>query len=268
MKQRAITSRDFLNRLKLMQALSICIVFFALFLQVVAICTTEWYVLNVNEYIPASRGGLWNYCFVSNTPPPDEAGSFVCLKYEELPNFSVFVNNRLYDSRIMLLCSSGFCLLILIIETIGLFLLCCVNHSSSPTISRPLGYFPYLAIGLINVVGSVMDFVLKVSGFALFDSYIANLLAFNTVFMAYKSYSYWLMVISMILSILFWLFKVLSTKHVINLNKKLFNLQSSSLFMSSSSRRRQSKTKRQQLPKTTATGKKFIFCLYSTFHYF
>jgi hypothetical protein len=305
--------KAYLNRLTSLQSLSTVIIFVAAFLQAVAIGTSDWFVLNVNEYIPLSRGGLWFYCYVSGRSG-SMTGQFNCAKYENLPNFSVFINSRLYDSRVLLLCSSGFCLLLLIIEVVGIVILClaekrgdpfdsfvqarrqrtrhqqqqgAVNSSgrninytiprvvplksmfsndrvgdmgdisnsarfttsivinttdmtgpmmskpneSSPAAvanktARPAGYFAYLAISLITLVGSVMDFVLKVSGFALFDSYINNLLMFNRVFHSYRSYSYWLMVISLLFTVFFWLFKVFSTRHVISLTKQLIETTS------------------------------------------
>lgn len=42
------------------------------------------------------------------------------------------------------------------------------------------------------------------------------------MFLAYKSYSYWLMIASMTLSVAFWIFKVFSTRHVINLTKNVY----------------------------------------------
>lgn len=281
-----ITTAVFVSRLTGMQIFSALIIFMASILQVVSIVTTDWFVLNVNEYIPTSKGGLWNYCYISSSNFNGLVGQYSCLKYEELPNFAVFVNSRLYDSRILLVCSCGFSALILIIEIFGILALCLAekkvdmfdsfvanrsnrrlnnqpesrhkgtkvsneldetNNSARFTTSiivnanlnertydnnnayaivsmhssKPTGYYAYLAIALITLVGSVMDFVLKVSGFALFDSYIQNLLKFNTVFLAYRSFSYWMMITSIGLLIFFWLFKVFSTRYVINLTKQL-----------------------------------------------
>lgn len=244
--------------------------------------------VKVNEFIPTSKGGLWQYCYLSSS---GLFGQFTCLKYEELPNFAVFLNSRLFDSRILLICSCGFCFFLVLIEVFGILCLCFaetrgdlidsfvarrsarfrsdrvpadfvfpaspkiktrteqsskilragangdeVTNSARFTTSiivngnsdqldkyhtvKPTGYFAYLAIALITLVGSVMDFVLKVSGFALFDAYVNRLLSFNTVFLAYRSYSYWMMVVSMVL-LLFWLFKVFSTRYIINLTRKL-----------------------------------------------
>ncbi len=281
-----ITTAVFVSRLTGMQVFSALIILMASILQVVSILTTDWFVLNVNEYIPTSKGGLWNYCYISSSNFNGLVGQYSCLKYEELPNFAVFINSRLYDSRILLVCSCGFSALILIIEIFGILALCLAerkvdmfdsfvanrsnryrnnqtetrpksvkenteldettnsarfttsiivnanlnertydNNNLNDTIhshsSKPTGYYAYLAIALITLVGSVMDFVLKVSGFALFDSYIQNLLKFNTVFLAYRSFSYWMMVTSIGLMVLFWLFKVFSTRYVINLTKQL-----------------------------------------------
>ena len=40
--------------------------------------------------------------------------------------------------------------------------------------------------------------------------------------MAYKSYSYWFMIASLVLSVVFWVYKVFSTKFVIEMTKKLY----------------------------------------------
>lgn len=279
-----INTRIYLNRLTALQIFSTCVIFIASCLQGIAIGTTDWFVLNVNEFVPTSKGGLWNYCYVSST---GLIGQYTCLKYEELPNFAIFVNSRLYDSRILLLCSAGFCLLIFLIEIFGIFCLSfaesrgdlidtlVAKSSSSPrktsdeqiyssnksnkssktnglkndeasnsarfTTSiivnsnsdqtevyktlKPTGYYAYLIIALITLVGSVMDFVLKVSGFALFDTYMTKLLSFNTVFLAYRSYSYWMMVVSIALMLFYWLFKVFSTKYVLILTKQLVKVK-------------------------------------------
>lgn len=193
---RSMSPRQYSTRLRGMQLTSALLIGIVALLQAVAMATTDWYVLNVNEYIPTAKGGLWSYCYIA-TGSVLTPGPYTCLAYEELPNYSVFVNSRLYDSRVMLLCSAGFCLLILTIETVGTLILCCfrkpavenscklgnknsTNTPESEILIRPPGYFTYLAISLITLVGSVMDFVLKVSGFALFDSYVSNLLSYNT----------------------------------------------------------------------------------------
>ena len=292
-KKQILTKKIYLNRLKYLQIFSTLLIIVTAFLQAAAIATNEWFVLNVNEYIPTSKGGLWHYCYIASN---NLRGQFSCLRYEELPNFAIFVNSRLYDSRILLVCSSGFCFILIIIELFGVLSLCLADtrgdlfdllvsrHSSRwETIDReshmrprpststktklnqhsaklnnnnnlddfgitnsarfttsiivngnsfdsnnewmnqikPTGYFAYLAIALICLVGSVMDFVLKVSGFALFDSYINRLLSFNHVFLTYRSYSYWMMILSIVLLFFFWLFKVFSTKYVISLTRKL-----------------------------------------------
>ena len=277
-----ITTRTYLNRLTVLQSFSTSIIFLASLIQVIAIGLTEWFVLNVNEYIPTSKGGLWQYCYISSV---GVIGDFSCSRYEELPNFAVFVNSRLYDSRILLLCSTGFCFLILLIEIFGILCLTLAesrgdiidnivaknsnvfrteekkpatpespkvkikSHQSSKVIGqedtnsarfttsiivntsphhngyfrtvKPTGYFAYVSIALVSLVGSVMEFILKVSGFALFDAYINKLLSLNTVFIAYRSYSYWMVIISMGLVVFFWIFKVFTTRYVINLTKNL-----------------------------------------------
>jgi hypothetical protein len=289
--RKILTKKIYLNRLTYLQVFSTLIIVLTAFLQAAAIATNEWFVLNVNEYIPTSKGGLWHYCYIASN---NLRGQFSCLRYEELPNFAIFVNSRLYDSRILLVCSSGFCFILIIIELFGVLSLCLADtrgdlfdlivskHSSrwetidrpshmQPSTStktklqqhsaklnnkdnsddfemtnsarfttsiivngnsfdsnnelmnqiKPTGYFAYLAIALITLVGSVMDFVLKVSGFALFDSYMNRLLSFNHVFLTYRSYSYWMMILSIVLLFFFLLFKVFSTKYVISLTRKL-----------------------------------------------
>lgn len=272
-----LTTRIYLNRLTGLQVFSTCVIVIASCLQAIAIGTSDWFVLNVNEYIPTSKGGLWNYCYVSSS---GLIGHYTCLRYEDLPNFAIFVNSRLYDSRILLICSCGFCLLIMLVEVFGILCLCFAeskgdlfdtliaknsstfkekdkkrnvvspkigdkiahvqsgddsisssrfttsivvnpNQAESYRTKKPTGYYAYLMIALITLVGSVMDFVLKVCGFALFDSYINRLLSLNTVFLAYRSYGYWMMIVSMVLVVFYWLFKVFSTKYVINLTRKL-----------------------------------------------
>ncbi|CAF0806860.1 unnamed protein product [Brachionus calyciflorus] len=279
-----LTTRAYLNRLTFLQSFSTSIIFLASLIQAIAIGLTEWFVLNVNEYIPTSKGGLWQYCYISSV---GVIGDYSCSKYEELPNFGVFVNSRLYDSRILLLCSSGFCLLILLIEIFGILCLTLAesrgdiidtivaknsnifryeeknitippespkikikSHQSSKIMQgqedsnsarfttsiivnanplqsgfyrtvKPTGYFAYLSIALISLVGSVMEFILKVSGFALFDDYINKLLSLNRVFITYRSYSYWMMIVSMGLVVFFWLFKVFTTRYVVSLTKNL-----------------------------------------------
>jgi len=277
--------RLFIKRLIGLQVFSTSILFLVACLQGIAIGTNDWFVLNVNEYIPTAKGGLWFYCYIAAN---NYLGQYSCLKYEQLPNYAIFINSRLYDSRILLICSSGFCFIILVIEIFGIVCLIMANrrgdiidsfvarrssrwrlekqpneflypptpkmrskatqssklngieeltNSARFTTSivinanneltetyrtiKPTGYFAYLAISLVSLVGSVMDFVLKVSGFALFDAYIARLLLSNTVFLAFRSYSYWMMVASIVLTIIFWLFKVFSTRYVVNLTKKL-----------------------------------------------
>jgi hypothetical protein len=375
---RTMTANKYINRLTSIQVFSFFILFLSVALQALAINTSDWFVLNVNEYIPTSKGGLWNYCYITGTVGfLGQHSQYSCLKYEELPNFAIFVNSRLYDSRILLICSCGFCVILICIELFGLVCIClssgsrldsssgsglhfssrslssnrkrdnldsCVathhntnrckkmiyydkesltrvpmptppltsinckqqqkqkvkqisqkkmsknskgsirtmiyddnnnnkrtmiklneqksnrnpnehdndtitnsarfttsivvnannynnNHNDhsdknkgvdpSRMVVKPSGYFAFMAIALITLVGSVMDFVLKVSGFALFDSYINNLLSFNTVFLAYRSYSYWCMIVSIGLLLFFWLFKVFSTRYIINVTKQM-----------------------------------------------
>lgn len=78
-----------------------------------------------------------------------------------------------------------------------------------------------MMIVLINLVGTSMEIVLKIAGFILFDAYIKQLLSFNTVFLAYKSYSYWLLIISIIFDFIYWFFKLLTTRYVTILNERL-----------------------------------------------
>lgn len=276
-----ITTREYLTRLTIMQSFSTFIIFLASLIQAIAIGMTEWFVLNVNEYIPTSKGGLWEYCYISSV---GIIGDYRCSRYEELPNFAVFVNRRLYDSRILLLCSTGFCFLILLIEVFGILCLTLAesrgdiidtivaqnsnlfrykerpivpespnlkikSHQSSKILGnednnsarfttsiivnaninqsgmyrtvKPTGYFAFLSIALVSVVGSIMEFILKVSGFALFDAYVNQLLSLNTVFISYRSFSYWMVIISMGLIVVFWLFKVVATRYIITLTRNL-----------------------------------------------
>ena len=288
-QEEPLTTRSYVHKLISLQVFSACVLVLSAVLQAVAIATNDWFVRNVNEFIPTSKGGLWNYCYVSNSI--SYSGQFSCMRYENLPNFFVFVTSRLYDSRILLVCSCGFCALLICVEFFGVFSLIAaekrgdlfdsivakrssrlradktqdeyiypspgktkskarqsskvigLNQDEAATNSarfttsiivnanpelyptyrtiKPTGYFAYLAIALITMVGSVMDFVLKVSGFALFDAYVNGLLSFNSVFLAYRSYSYWMMIVAMGLLVFFWLFKVFSTRYVVNLTKRL-----------------------------------------------
>jgi hypothetical protein len=266
-----ITTKMYLSRLIKLQTISTLVLLSAIALQTIAISTNDWFVLNVNEYVQTAKGGLWYYCYLSNA---GMVGKLDCSLYEKLPNFFVFANDRLFDSRVLLLCSSGFLFIVMLIEISGIICLCMsekrgcdpfarvlnqrsrkfeilnenmkrpVRQTSTPTLKgyknsmldfemdenfnkierskrpiKPIGYFAFLAISLITMVGSVMEFVLKVSGFALFDNYINRLLSFNRVFMAYRSWSYWLMAGSILFILIFWIFKVIATRYVVSLAK-------------------------------------------------
>ena len=76
------TSRNFTNRLMSIQVLSLFIMITSGALQAIAIATSDWYILNVNEYIPMAKGGLWLYCYVTST---DVLGRYRCSTYENLP---------------------------------------------------------------------------------------------------------------------------------------------------------------------------------------
>ena len=82
-----------------------------------------------------------------------------------------------------------------------------------------------MVIVLINIVGSSMEIVLKIAGFILFDAYIKQLLSFNTVFLAYRSYSYWMLIVSIIFDFVFWFFKLLTTRYVTKLNEKIVEVR-------------------------------------------
>jgi hypothetical protein len=275
-----VTTKIYLNKLIKLQTLSTLILLSSIVLQVTAIATNDWFVLNVNEYVQTAKGGLWYYCTLSGGVVKIE-----CTLYEKLPNYFVWATDRLYDSRTLLLCSSGFLLIMIIIEISGIICLrmsekrgCdpCAKlvssrsgtfqilnnddddpkrqvQTSTPTLKsykqsslppnhenrgyesvsirpefnlkrrnkpiKPIGYFAFLAISLLTMVGSVMEFILKVSGFALFDNYITRLLAKNQVFVAYRSWSYWLMAGSILFILIFWIFKVLATRHVVTLTR-------------------------------------------------
>ncbi len=112
----SLTSRDYLYKLFALHAIGLSVILIASALQAIAMLTNDWYVLNVNEYIPTSKGGLWSYCYMSSTGTLNQ---YNCMTYETLPNFAVFVNERLYTSRILLLCNSGFLAIVLLIEILG-----------------------------------------------------------------------------------------------------------------------------------------------------
>jgi hypothetical protein len=266
-----LTKRYYISQLIIMHITAGCIILLSGLLQLVSIFTTEWYVLNVNEFIPTAKGGLWTYCFIGSHGNNEK---YTCMRYEELPNFSLFVNQRLHDSRILLVCSCGFTFFLLLIELFSLLYLLSVNkgddkfdmilancrrpkhqlqehkikrlgldenlsnnstrftssfvlnenHSADKTdmideqinelydsiLRKPDGYAAFLASSLINSIGGFMDFVLKVAGFSVFDSYIKYLLSYNTVFLTYRSYSYWFLVVSICIHFFYWLFKVIS----------------------------------------------------------
>ena len=274
-----VTTKMYLDKLIKLQTLSTLILLSSIALQTVAIATNDWFVFN--EHVQTAKGGLWYYCTLSGGVVKIE-----CTLYEKLPNYFVWATDRLYDSRTLLLCSSGFLLIMIMIEISGIICLrlsekrgcnpCAKLFSSrsgnfqilnndedtkrtvltsTPTLksyrqsslppnqdqenngyesvnNRPefnfnkrnkpiklLGYFAFLAISLLTMVGSVMEFMLKVSGFALFDNYITRLLTKNQVFVAYRSWSYWLMAGSIIFILIFWIFKVLATRHVVSLTR-------------------------------------------------
>ena len=274
-----VTTKVYLNRLMKLQTFSTLILLSSIALQVTAIATNDWFVLNVNEYVQTARGGLWYYCYLANG---GVSGALDCFLYEKLPNYFVFANDRLFDSRTLLLCSCGFLFLLMMIEISGIICLylsekrgCdpCARlvsprsrkfqllhndddakepvQTSTPTLKgyrnsmmtpnhyeisenietvasrktdkpiKPIGYFAFLAISLLTMVGSVMEFVLKVSGFALFDNYITRLFSFNRVFVAYRSWSYWLMAGSILFILTFWIFKVLATRYVVGLTRQV-----------------------------------------------
>lgn len=241
-------------------------------LQITAILTPDWYVLNVNEYIPTSKGGLWNYCFIGS---PGHNSKYTCLRYEDLPNFALFINQRLHDSRILLVSSCGFTFFLICIEILSVVFMLTLNKdndkfdifvsnyrlptpqleahrhsrkslldSSSSNLTRftssiiingrssaliatnkvdeqinelynliskkPDGYMVFLGSSLLNSIGGFMDFVLKISGFCMFDSYIKYILSYNTVFLAFRSFGYWFVVVSIILHFIYWIFKIIS----------------------------------------------------------
>ena len=283
-----LTTKEYITRLSTLQAFSTCLMFLLVVLQVISVATNDWFVLNLNEYIPTSKGGLFNYCYITSKGNTgfygQYIGEFSCLRYENLPNYAVFVNSLLYDSRVLLLCACGFSGLILFLELFGLFCLSCVetrkdkfdfylasrtNNNKSPEkkfqstsspnkqnktdlISdeagltnsarftnsivinsgspdsqakmlnqlKPIGYFTFLTCAAIGMIGSLMEFALKISGFALFNSYLARLLELNTIFLAYRSYSYWLMVASIVMSVFYWLFKAYAMRYVSSLTKE------------------------------------------------
>lgn len=90
--------------------------------------------------------------------------------------------------------------------------------------AKPTGFSSYMSTTLVNLVASSMAIVLQVSGFVLFDAYIKQLLSFNTVFLAYRSFSYWMVIVSIILVFFYWVFKIFTTRYVLRLNKRLIGL--------------------------------------------
>jgi hypothetical protein len=249
--KKSLTKKRYLKKIIKIQTFSFLFLLLISGIQAYALWTNDWFVLNVNEYVQTAKGGLWKYCYLTSS---NIIGSLDCFAYEDLPNFFVFAKDRLYDSRVLLLCSSGFLGLLLIIELLAIFFLCFSNcHccgscdaflaqrarkirfvgnfvaddmsspqpslkmfksngtssfvinekqprniydtgqpiNSSTKMHKPTGYFMFLAFSLITTIGSVLEFVLKTAGFAFFDGYINEILSFNQVFMAFRSYSYW-----------------------------------------------------------------------------
>jgi hypothetical protein len=125
------TIKDYTNRLILLQVISSVLLLFINCLQGIAIFTSNWFVLNINDDFPTAKGGLWNYCYIESPTTGAIEGEFYyykCIKYEELPNYFVFINNRLYDSRVMLICSFSFGILLMVIETLGIVILLFFNN--------------------------------------------------------------------------------------------------------------------------------------------
>jgi hypothetical protein len=58
---KTLTTKIYLNRLIKLQSISTLILFSSIILQAIAISTSDWFVLNVNEYVQSAKGGLW-YC--------------------------------------------------------------------------------------------------------------------------------------------------------------------------------------------------------------
>ncbi len=98
--------------------------------------------------------------------------------------------------------------------------------------AKPTGYASYMSTTLVNLVAASMELVLQVAGFVLFDAYIKQLLSFNTVFLAYRSYSYWMMIVSMAFVFFYWIFKIFTTRYVMSLNKRLISLKDTNTFPS------------------------------------
>ncbi len=267
-----LTKRYYIKKLIFLHIFGSCIILLSGILQLLSIFTTEWYILNVNEYIPTSKGGLWTYCFIGTS---GDNAKYTCMRYEELPNFALFVNQRLHDSRILLVCSCGFTFFLLCIEMCSLLYVLLVNKnddkfdmllnhcrlpnnksddskktqkiSDSSTrfttsslvingkvlannatkineqidelydliLKNPDGYMSFLACSIVNLIGGFMDFILKIAGFTMFDSYIKYLLSYNTVFLTYRSYSYWFFVVSICIHSVYWFYKIASSKNLI-----------------------------------------------------
>jgi hypothetical protein len=272
--------KAYLSKLAKLQFVSILILLMSIILQAVAVATNDWFILNINEYVQTAKGGLWLYCYMTTSK---QAGTLDCFKYEELPNYYVFANDRLFDSRVLLLCSSGFLLLLLCIDIFGFVSLsicgkrgCDVcdalirqrsakvklngrNMSASTQVLKgndysidilsnrsfrteinemnqsqsnakkvslkPVGYFTFTAITIATIVGCIMEFILKLAGFLLFDAYINQLLSFNKVFQAYRSWSYWAMIGAIVFMVVYFIFKLVTSRYASALTKQLVNAE-------------------------------------------
>jgi hypothetical protein len=262
---RTLTTKIYLNKLVKLQTISTLVLFSSIILQVIAVSTSDWFVLNVNEYVQSAKGGLWYYCYIASA---GTLGKLNCYTYENLPNYFVFANDRLFDSRVLFLCSSGFLLIILITEIVGIISLKRIekkeidlfdefvahrtrkfrfddknreddfkyytpngtlrqasrgqlNVVQSKRTTKPIGYYAFLTFLVLSSIGSGLELVLKICAFTLFDAYINKLLSFNRVFMAYRSWSFWLMAGAIVFVVLYWVFKLLCLRHVLGLTKEL-----------------------------------------------
>ena len=222
------TAQALINKLLTLQATGLGILLISVGLQAVAMLTNDWYVLNVNEHVAAAKGGLWSYCYVGKA----DSHAFTCQYYEHIPNFAVFINQHLYTSRIFMLCGTAFLCLLILTEMIGILLLCfksCqkvspgtadtrlhrIQMTSTPTMQPAVAhrrqhqphYVIHLSTALVNIVSSIMALLLDTFGFVIFNTYVNDLLKWNTIFLAFKSYSYWLMLASICLVFIYLIFK-------------------------------------------------------------
>ena len=78
--KKTLTKKVYLHRLTYLQVFSTLLIILTAVLQAFSIATNDWFVLNVNEYIPTSKGGLWYYCYIASN---NMKGTFnICINGE------------------------------------------------------------------------------------------------------------------------------------------------------------------------------------------